>query len=59
MLLELDHPNVIKYYDFFLHQERGGVGMLLPRNFPVVHAARSAADVSRGGCCGRVTMGWC
>ncbi len=26
MLLELDHPNVIKYYDFFLHQERGGVG---------------------------------
>ena len=28
MLLELDHPNVIKYYDFFLHQERGGVGTL-------------------------------
>ena len=26
MLLELDHPHVIKYYDFFLHQERGGVG---------------------------------
>ncbi len=23
MLLELDHNNVIKYYDFFLHQERG------------------------------------
>lgn len=28
MLLELDHDNVIKYYDFFLHQERpaGGGG---------------------------------
>jgi len=24
MLLELDHNNVIKYYDFFLHQEKGG-----------------------------------
>eukprot|EP00802_Teleaulax_amphioxeia_P004715 Tamp_04719.p1 GENE.Tamp_04719~~Tamp_04719.p1 ORF type:complete len:449 (-),score=97.82 Tamp_04719:1406-2752(-) len=24
MLLELDHNHVIKYYDFFLHQEKGG-----------------------------------
>lgn len=24
MLLELDHHHVIKYYDFFLHQEKGG-----------------------------------
>jgi hypothetical protein len=32
MLLELDHPNVIKYYDFFLHQERGNVGELHSSN---------------------------
>mmetsp|Transcript_37521 Transcript_37521/g.91198 ORF Transcript_37521/g.91198 Transcript_37521/m.91198 type:complete len:276 (-) Transcript_37521:840-1667(-) len=26
MLLELDHPHVVRYYDFFLHQEKTGVG---------------------------------
>mmetsp|Transcript_38908 Transcript_38908/g.97425 ORF Transcript_38908/g.97425 Transcript_38908/m.97425 type:complete len:468 (+) Transcript_38908:290-1693(+) len=26
MLLELDHTHVVRYYDFFLHQEKTGVG---------------------------------
>jgi hypothetical protein len=31
MLLELDHQHVIKYYDFFLHQEKTGAGDSLPK----------------------------
>ena len=31
MLLELDHQHVIKYYDFFLHQEKTGAGGSLPK----------------------------
>jgi hypothetical protein len=29
MLLELDHTNVIQYYDFFLHQEKAVAGVCM------------------------------
>lgn len=37
MLLELDHVNVIKYYDFFLHQEKSGTSFAVSdRSIPYI-----------------------
>uniref|UniRef100_A0A7S0EUZ3 non-specific serine/threonine protein kinase n=1 Tax=Hanusia phi TaxID=3032 RepID=A0A7S0EUZ3_9CRYP len=36
MLLELDHTHVIRYYDFFLHQERGDTAGGRPKMYVVL-----------------------